>query len=165
GTSWSYRVLRELSTPRRAPIDWWGNITFALALILVMTSVTYGIRPWGGHAVGWGSPRVLALLAVARGGLMFMLIIWLQGIWLPQHGYSFEETPLWAGIYMLPLTMGMLLAGPTSGFLSDRYGARPFATAGMLLTALGFGMLLMLPTNFSYLAFGAILFLIGASMG
>ena len=105
------------------------------------------------------------LSAVARGGLMFMLIIWLQGIWLPQHGYSFEETPLWAGIYMLPLTVGMLLAGPTSGFLSDRYGARPFATAGMLLTAVGFGLLLMLPTNFSYLAFGAILFLIGASMG
>ena len=207
GTIWSYRVLRELSTPRKAPIDWWGNITFALALILIMTSVTYGIRPWGGHAIGWGSPRVLALLAgalaclvafviveyrtpypmfrlplfriraftfgtlstflsaVARGGLMFMLIIWLQGIWLPQHGYSFEETPLWAGIYMLPLTMGMLLAGPTSGFLSDRYGARPFATAGMLLTAVGFVLLLLLPTNFSYAAFGAILFLIGASMG
>ena len=105
------------------------------------------------------------LSAVARGGLMFMLIIWLQGIWLPQHGYSFEETPLWAGIYMLPLTMGMLLAGPTSGFLSDRYGARPFATAGMLLTAVGFVLLLLLPTNFSYAAFGAILFLIGASMG
>jgi MFS family permease len=140
GTIWSYRVLRELSTPRRAPIDWWGNVTFALALVLIMTSVTYGIRPWNGHPVGWGSPKVLSLLgaavacliafviveyrtphpmfrlplfriraftfgtlstflsAVARGGLMFMLIIWLQGIWLPQHGYSFEETPLWAGI-------------------------------------------------------------------
>jgi EmrB/QacA subfamily drug resistance transporter len=105
------------------------------------------------------------LASLGRGGLQFVLIIWLQGIWLPQHGYSFEETPLWAGIYMLPLTVGMLLAGPTSGLLSDRYGARPFATAGMLLTALGFGLLLMLPTNFSYLAFGAILFLIGASMG
>ena len=72
------------------------------------------------------------LSAVARGGLMFMLIIWLQGIWLPEHGYSFERTPLWAGIYMLPLTVGMLVAGPTSGYLSDRFGARPFATAGML---------------------------------
>src|SRR4051795_11458788 len=61
GTIWSYRVLRELSTPRRAPIDWWGNITFALALVLIMTSVTYGIRPWGGHPIGWGSPKVLAL--------------------------------------------------------------------------------------------------------
>ena len=72
------------------------------------------------------------LAAVARGGLMFMLIIWLQGIWLPQHGYDFTETPLWAGIYMLPLTIGMLIAGPTSGYLSDRFGARPFATGGMV---------------------------------
>ena len=66
---------------------------------------------------------------------MFMLIIWLQGIWLPLHGYSFEHTPLWAGIYMLPLTVGFLVAGPTSGYLSDRFGARPFATGGMLLAA------------------------------
>ena len=78
------------------------------------------------------------LSAVARGGLMFMLIIWLQGIWLPQHGYDFTETPLWAGIYMLPLTVGMLVAGPTSGYLSDRFGARPFATGGMLGAALSF---------------------------
>ena len=92
---------------------------------------------------------------------MFMLVIWLQGVWLPQHGYDFTETPLWAGIYMLPLTVGMLLAGPTSGYLSDRFGARPFATAGMLLTAVGFGLLLLLPTNFAYPAFGAILALIG----
>ena len=105
------------------------------------------------------------LSAVARGGLMFMLIIWLQGIWLPQHGYDFTETPLWAGIYMLPLTIGMLCAGPTSGYLSDRFGARPFATGGMLLTALGFGLLLLLPTDFSYPVFGAILLLIGVSMG
>jgi MFS family permease len=96
---------------------------------------------------------------------MFMLVIWLQGVWLPQHGYDFTETPLWAGIYMLPLTIGMLAAGPTSGYLSDRFGARPFATTGMLLTALGFGLLLLLPTNFSYPVFGAILLLIGVSMG
>ena len=70
------------------------------------------------------------LSAISRGGLMFMLIIWLQGIWLPQHGYDFTETPLWAGIYMLPLTVGLLPAGPASGYFSDRYGARPFATAG-----------------------------------
>ena len=96
---------------------------------------------------------------------MFMLVIWLQGVWLPQHGYDFTETPLWAGIYMLPLTIGMLCAGPPSGYLSDRFGARPFATAGMLLTALGFGLLLLLPTNFAYPPFGAILALIGVSMG
>ncbi|HEX4429026.1 MAG TPA: MFS transporter, partial [Frankiaceae bacterium] len=207
GTVWAYRSLRELSSPRAAPIDWWGNITFALGLILIMTAVTYGIRPAGGHAVGWGSPRVLALLgagvvslaafvgverrsadpmfrlplfriraftfgtlstflsSIARGGLMFILIIWLQGIWLPQHGYTFTQTPLYAGIYMLPLTIGMLVAGPISGFLSDRFGARPFATAGMLLTACGFGLLWLLPTNFSYVSFGLILALIGASMG
>jgi len=81
------------------------------------------------------------LSAVARGGLMFMLIIWLQGIWLPRHGYSFTETPLWAGIYMLPLTLGFLIAGPASGYLSDRYGARPFATGGMLAAAVSFLLL------------------------
>jgi MFS family permease len=207
GTIWAYVALRELSTPKRARVDWLGNVTFALGLVLLMVAVTYGIRPYGSHAIGWGSPKVIALLcgaalslvafvlieqrvadpmfrlplfriraftfgtlstflsAVSRGGLMFMLIIWLQGIWLPQHGYSFTETPLWAGIYMLPLTIGLLLAGPTSGILSDRFGARPFATAGMVLTAVGFGLLLLLPTNFQYPVFGAILFLIGASMG
>ena len=105
------------------------------------------------------------LSAVARGGLMFMLIIWLQGIWLPQHGYDFTEAPLWAGIYMLPLTLGMLVAGPTSGYLSDRFGARPFATAGMLASAFSFVLLLVLPTNFGYVTFAAILALMGISMG
>ena len=193
GTVWAYVALRELNTPRRAPIDWAGNLTFALGLVLIMVAVTYGIRPAGGHPGRLGKPDVSSpcsrgrssslvafafverhardpmfrlplfriraftfgtlstfLSAVARGGLMFMLIIWLQGIWLPQHGYDFTETPLWAGIYMLPLTIGMLCAGPTSGYLSDRFGARPFATVGMVLTALGFGLLLMLPTDFSY---------------
>ena len=105
------------------------------------------------------------LSAVARGGLMFMLIIWLQGIWLPEHGYNFTNTPLWAGIYMLPLTIGMLIAGPISGILSDRFGARPFATGGMLGAALSFVLLLLLPTDFPYPAFAAILGLTGISMG
>jgi MFS family permease len=105
------------------------------------------------------------LSAIARGGLMFMLVIWLQGIWLPQHGYDFTQTPLWAGIYMLPLTLGMLVVGPLSGYLSDRFGARPFATGGMVLTAVGFALLMALPTDFAYPVFGAILFLIGGSMG
>jgi MFS family permease len=207
GTVWAYLKLEERSKPRPASIDWWGNITFAVGLVLVMVSVTYGIRPYGGSPTGWGSPRVLILLAcaaasliaffviesrvaepmfrlalfriraftfgtlstflaaVARGGLMFMLIIWLQGIWLPEHGYSFTETPLWAGIYMLPLTVGMLLAGPTSGYLSDRFGARPFATGGMIGAAVSFALLMLLPTDFSYPAFAAILFLNGISMG
>jgi MFS family permease len=182
-------------------------VTFALGLILVMVAVTYGIRPAGGHAFGWTSAKVIALLsgsvvcliafafierratdpmfylplfriraftfgtlstllsAVARGGLMFMLIIWLQGIWLPQHGYDFTETPLYAGLYMLPLTIGMLLAGPASGYLSDRFGARPFASGGMIGAACSFVILTSLPTDFAYPVFAAALLLTGLSMG
>ncbi len=208
GTVWAYLKLEERSTPRRRPVDWWGNVTFALGLVLVMVAVTYGIRPYGTHATGWSSPRVIVLLrwlacacigafvmierrardpmfrlplfriraftfgtlstflaAVARGGLMFMLIIWLQGIWLPQHGYDFTHTPLWAGIYMLPLTLGMLVSGPTSGWLSDRFGARWFATAGMLGAALSFVLLALLPIDFPYPLFAAVLALNGISMG
>jgi MFS family permease len=207
GTVWAYLRLEERSQPRRARIDWGGNVTFALGLILLMVAVTYGIRPYGGHDTGWGSPRVLVLVAgaivslgafavierrvaepmfnlplfriraftfgtastflsaVSRGGLMFILIIWLQGIWLPRHGYSFTDTPLWAGIYMLPLTVGMLLSGPASGWLSDRYGQRPFATGGMLASALTFVLLAALPTDFSYPVFGLVLLLMGISMG
>ncbi len=105
------------------------------------------------------------LSAVARGGLMFMLIIWLQGIWLPLHGYDFARTPLWAGIYMLPLTLGFFIAGPLSGMLSDRYGARPFATGGMLCTALAFLLLELLPVDFGYWAFAPLLLLMGLSNG
>jgi MFS family permease len=207
GTVWGYLKLEERSRPRPTPMDWWGNITFAGGLVMIMTSVTFGIRPYGSSATGWGSPRVLFLMiggvallaafvviegrvenpmfrlslfriraftfgtlstflaAVARGGLMFMLIIWLQGIWLPQHGYSFSSTPLWAGIYMLPLTVGILLSGPAAGALSDRYGSRVFATSGMLATALSFAFLLLLPTNFSYVWFAAILLMNGLSIG
>jgi MFS family permease len=96
---------------------------------------------------------------------MFMLIIWLQGIWLPEHGYSFSATPLWAGIYMLPLTAGFLLAGPLSGYLSDRFGARPFATGGMITAAVSFFLLEQLPIDFGYPAFAAILLLNGLGMG
>ncbi len=207
GTVWSYLKLEERGERHPARIDWAGNVLFALGLILIMVSVTYGIRPYGDSSTGWASPRVLALLAggvaclaafavverrasspmfrldlfrvraftfgtastflsaVARGGLMFMLIIWLQGIWLPEHGYSFAQTPLWAGIYMLPLTAGILIAGPVSGYLSDRFGARPFATGGMLGVALSFLLLMLLPVDFSYPAFAAVLLLNGLSMG
>jgi MFS family permease len=103
--------------------------------------------------------------SVARGGLQFMLVIWLQGIWLPLHGYDYTQTPLWAGIYMLPLTVGFLVAGPISGILSDRYGARPFATGGMLLSAVSFAALLFIPADFSYPVFASIIFLNGVSMG
>jgi MFS family permease len=207
GTIWSYKMLRDTGVRSREPVDWPGNVTFALGLILVMIGITHGIQPYGGHPMGWTSPFVLGtiaagllllaafvvieqrtphpmfrlslfkiraytfgvfssfLSALARGGLMFMLIIWLQGIWLPTHGYSFESTPLWAGIHMLPLTFGILIAGPLSGFLSDRYGARYFATGGMLGSAVGFILLESLPIGFSYPEFAAILFLMGVSMG
>ena len=207
GTIWSYRSLREIGHRSREPIDWLGNLTFAAGLVLVMIGITYGIRPYGNHVMGWESPFVdvclaagAALLAVfavvevrsksplfrlglfrirpftfgvlssflsavSRGGLMFMLIIWLQGIWLPEHGYDFASTPLWAGIAMLPLTVGFLLAGPVSGILSDRYGSRPFATGGMLVSALSFLFLALLPVNFSYPIFAAVLLLMGLSMG
>src|SRR5690349_21614395 len=101
--------------------------------------------------------------AIARGGLQFMLVIWLAGIWLPLHGYDFADTPLWAGIYMLPLTAGFLIAGPISGTLSDRYGPRPFATAGLVLAALCFVGLMLLPVNFSYWLFA--LLILGNGIG
>jgi MFS family permease len=105
------------------------------------------------------------LAAIGRGGLMFMLIIWLQGIWLPLHGYDFARTPLWAGIYLLPLTAGFLIAGPLSGALSDRFGSRPFATGGMLVAAVSFALLELLPVDFPYLAFASLLLLNGLAMG
>src|SRR5256714_8827359 len=105
------------------------------------------------------------LASLGRGGLMFMLIMWLQGIWLPLHGYSFSETPLWAGVYMLPLTVGFLVAGPASGWLSDHFGARPFATGGMLIAALAFYLFERLPMNFGYPQVPAPLLLVGLRMG
>jgi MFS family permease len=207
GAIWSYMSLREVGARTPAKIDWLGNITFAVGLIALLTGITYGIQPYGGHSMGWTSPLVLsgliggvalliafcfielrvrapmfdlgllkirsfstgaaaALLAsISRGGMQFMLIIWLQGIWLVLHGYSFIDTPLWSGIYLLPLTAGFLVAGPISGWLSDRYGARFFASGGLLLSAASFGGLLLLPTNFSYPAFAILIFVSGAGMG
>jgi len=119
----------------------------------------FRIRPfWAGNAAG-------LLSSVGRGGLMFMLVIWLQGIWLPQHGYSFERTPLWAGIYMIPLNIGFLAAGPVSGFLTDRFGARPFATGGMLLAACTFAALMAVPVNFGYALFALVIFVNGVAFG
>jgi MFS family permease len=103
--------------------------------------------------------------ALGRGGLQFILILWLQGIWLPQHGYSFAQTPLWAGIYMLPMTVGFLLSAPLSGVLSDKVGTRAFAAVGMVITAATFLLLILLPVDFNYLAFAGILVLNGIGMG
>jgi MFS family permease len=105
------------------------------------------------------------LSAIARGGMQFMLIIWLQGIWLPLHGYDFEQTPLWAGIYLLPLTIGFLAAGPMAGRLSDRHGARILSTGGLLVVAATFLGLLLLPIDFSYWQFAILIALNGAGSG
>jgi MFS family permease len=119
----------------------------------------FRIRPfWAGNLAG-------LLSSVARGGMQFMLIIWLQGIWLPQHGYSYEDTPLWAGIYLLPLTIGFLVAGPISGVLSDRFGARLFAAGGMVLVAATFVGFLLIPANFHYWVFALILLVNGLASG
>jgi MFS family permease len=205
-TVWGYLKLEELSERRPARVDWPGNITFAIGLILIMVGITYGIEPYGHDTMGWTNPFVLIslsvgvvlllafgvietkvaqpmfrlqlfkiraftagvfasfLAALSRGGLMFMLIIWLQGIWLPLHGYDFARTPLWAGLAMLPLTAGFLTAGPLSGILSDRYGARPFASGGMVGVAVCFGLLELLPINFPYWLFAVLLFVTGLAM-
>jgi len=102
---------------------------------------------------------------IARGGLQFMLVIWLQGIWLPLHGYDYGETPLWAGVYMLPLSLGFLLAGPASGALSDRFGARVFATTGALVFGSSFVGLMLLPIDFSYWVFASLIFVNGIGVG
>ena len=207
GTIWAYLVLRDTTVRKAMRIDWVGNITFAVGLVLLLVGINYGIQPYGGHVMGWLSPKVLTyiisgiilliaffiaeqrvkqpmfdlrlfriraftmanlaslLSSIGRGGLQFMLIIWLQGIWLPLHGYSFTRTPLWAGIFLLPLTAGFLIAGPLSGFLSDRYGARPFATGGMILGAISFALLMLLPVDFPYWAFACIILLQGIGSG
>jgi MFS family permease len=207
GTVWAYFKLHDTGTRQRARMDWWGNITFAVGLIAVLVGITYGLQPYGGHAMGWTNPWVLGALgggvvvllifgvietrvanplfrlslfrlrnfsagnlanlmaSLGRGGLQFILILWLQGIWLPQHGYSFEQTPLWAGIYMLPLTIGFLASAPLSGVLSDRFGSRLFSAGGMLVAAVSFLLLAYLPVNFGYPAFAALLLLNGLGMG
>ena len=170
GTVWAYHMLRDTGERHPGRIDWWGNITFAVGLSAILIGVTNGIKPYGGHAMGWTNPAVIgsivggaALLVVfvvierrvaepmfqiglfkirafaagsaagliaatARGGLQFMLVIWLQGIWLPLHGYSYTQTPLWAGIYLLPLTTAFLISGPSADICrtgSARAGSRP----------------------------------------
>ncbi|MFJ5234691.1 MFS transporter [Kitasatospora sp. NPDC088391] len=112
-----------------------------------------------------GGNLATLLGSVARGGLQFMLIIWLQGIWLPLHGYEYEQTPLWAGIYLVPLTVGFLAAGPVAGYLSDRFGARLFAAGGLVVMAASFAGLLLLPTDFGYVWFSLLVFLNGLGGG
>ncbi|HTR92122.1 MAG TPA: MFS transporter [Trebonia sp.] len=207
GTVWAYFMLRDTGVRKRAKMDWWGNLLFAVGLIAILVGITYGLQPYGGHAMGWTSPFVLSamiggvvllvvfvfvetkvaeplfnislfrirafafgnianlMLAMSRGGMQFMLIIWLQGIWLPLHGYSYSQTPLWAGIYLLPLTVGFLVSAPLSGVLSDKFGAKAFTVGGSLLTAATFLVLIFVPVNFSYWEFALVLALNGFGSG
>jgi MFS family permease len=105
------------------------------------------------------------LVSIARGGIQFMLIIWLQGIWLPLHGYSYSQTPLWAGIFLLPMTAGFLVSGPTSGILSDKFGSRGIATSGMAVFAASFVALMLMPVNFPYWLFALLVALNGIGSG
>ena len=118
------------------------------------------------RSTSFGMGNLAGLMAsCGRGGLQFMLIIWLQGIWLPLHGYSFESTPLWAGIYLLPATFGFLIAAPLAGSLADRYGARLFTVGGMFLMAVTFIALVMIPVDFDYWIFAVLVFFNGLGGG
>ncbi|WP_167857707.1 MFS transporter [Mycobacterium sp. DL99] len=148
-----------------------GSIAIGLLLLvafciveLKVSSPMVDVRLFKSAAFGMGNLAGL-MSSVGRGGLQFMLIIWLQGIWLPLHGYSFESTPLWAGIYLLPVTIGFLVAAPIAGSLSDRIGARPLTVGGMLLMAATFVALLMIPVNFDYWVFAILVFLNGLGGG
>jgi len=116
------------------------------------------------RAFTFGNLAGLAI-SIGRGGMQFVLIIWLQGIWLPLHGYDYSATPLWAGIFMLPLTAGFLAAGPVSGYLSDRIGSRGLATGGALLFGASFLGLMLLPIDFSYWTFAVLIALNGIASG
>jgi MFS family permease len=144
-----------------------GGLTILAAFIVIERRVSAPMFHIPLFKIRAFSAGVFATLlsALSRGGLMFMLIIWLQGIWLPEHGYSFSQTPLWAGIYMLPLSVGFLIAGPFAGRLADHFGARPFTTGGMILAAGSFLLLISLPVTFAYWAFALVIFLNGFAMG
>ncbi len=144
-----------------------GGVVLLALFCVIETRVTDPMFEMGLFRIRAFSAGNLAglLAAMGRGGMQFMLIIWLQGIWLPLHGYSFESTPLWAGIYMLPLTVGFLAAGPVSGHLSDRFGARPFAVGGALLVAATFVALMLLPVDFPYPVFALLVLLSGVGSG
>jgi len=131
---------------------------------LRVTAPMVDIRLFRSASFGMGNLAGL-MSSVGRGGLQFMLIIWLQGIWLPLHGYSFESTPLWAGIYLLPATFGFLIAAPMAGSLADRFGARVFTVGGMLLMAAAFIALVMIPVNFNYWVFAILVFVNGLGGG
>jgi MFS family permease len=144
-----------------------AGVVLLVAFCVIETKIAEPMFQMGLFRIrAFAAGNLAALLgAIARGGLQFMLVIWLAGIWLPLHGYNYVDTPLWAGIYMLPLTAGFLIAGPISGYLSDRYGQRLFATAGLLVATCAFVGLMLLPIVFPYWIFGLLIFLNGIGSG
>lgn len=207
GSVWAVIALKEIGTRRAQPLDWLGNLSFALGLLALMYGLTMALLPYGGASMGWTNPQVVVsllagmlllagfvvveakvrypmfelglfklrgflmgnvaafLFSLSRGGLQFMLIIWLQGIWLPLHGVRYDQTPLQAGIDTMPMMFGFVLCGPLGGWLSDRYGARVLATGGILLAGVGAALLMTLPADFALWEFGLYLFVMGAGMG
>jgi MFS family permease len=144
-----------------------GGVATLVAFCLIETKIAEPMFQLGLFKIrAFAAGNAASLLgSIARGGLQFMLVIWLAGIWLPLHGYNYVDTPLWAGIYMLPLTAGFLIAGPVSGYLSDRFGPRPFATSGLLLAACAFTGLMLAPVEFHYWVFALLIFLNGVGSG
>ncbi len=207
GMIWSIFKLRRTKGAENISLDIFGNITLALALIIISLGLTYALMPYGNSQLGWGNPWVQAsfpigiiflilfvyyerkardplfklslfkvrpfsygvlalfLNALARGAIMFLVAIWLQGIYLPLHGISYTQTPFWAGVYMLSMMIGTVIMGPIGGMLTDRYGARIFATLGMIIVALSLFALTLLPYNFNLIEFEAILFVNGLGNG
>ncbi len=144
-----------------------GGVVMLIAFCIFETKIAEPMFRMGLFKIrAFAAGNAASLLgSIARGGLQFILVIWLAGIWLPLHGYAFTVTPLWAGIYMLPLTAGFLIAGPISGTLSDRYGQRLFATSGLLLAAACFVGLMLLPVDFPYPLFALLIFGNGVGSG
>jgi EmrB/QacA subfamily drug resistance transporter len=207
GTVWSKFRLKETSVRQNVRMDYLGNISLALSLILISLGFTYTLVPYGESQMGWGSPWViisfvlgaaslvafifverrvkepmfnlslfkirpfafgnisLLLSGLGRGAVMFLVVIWLQGIYLPLHGYAYTETPFWAGVYMIPMLLGFVIFGPVGGALTDRYGARLFATAGMVITAAGLFLLTLLPYDFDLVWFEGVMLIIGIGGG
>jgi len=207
GTIWSIFKLKRNYEKINLKIDYLGNLTLALGLILISLGFTYVLEPYDGSQMGWTNPWVIVAFilglfsiilfiivekrtknplfdlflfkirafsfgnlslffnTLARGAVMFLVTIWLQGIYLPLHGYPYTQTPFWAGVYLLPMMVGMVSIAPISGHLTDKYGARIFATTGMIVIAISLFLLILLPYNFNIWEFELIMFLNGMGNG
>jgi MFS family permease len=207
GALWSHYKLRETGFHHAQPPDWWGNLVFGAAMLLVMLGVTYSLVPYGGASTGWSNPLVLGSLVsgalllatfgvveskvaypmfnlellrvraftvanlanfffnISRGGLQFILIVWLQGVWLPLHGVTLMAIPLTAGLVLLPMMLGFLLGAPIGGWVGDRHGTKRLSIGGMSLICVSLLLLSTLPADFELVSFTMYIFLTGVGMG